>query len=201
VPGALIPPAVQRNPPSVTLYYLNPGPVASTIAAFKAALDATVSVSWANALSVAALAPKIIIKDLSDYYNPDNIFLPAVNAAWAGAVAGDCLPYQAAANAEKVTAQSGKINRGQIFIPYVPESGNVQGILTGGQQALYQILLANLATTFAAGGHNFVPQMFSPSLSNLVIGTTGIYMMPLVNLDLDEVVTGLKRRKPKAVYV
>jgi len=188
---------------SSTLYYLNSGPGVSTMAAFKTALEAQVAGTWTLALSVKYLAPTITIRDLTQYYNPDVIYLPAANGAWDGSVAGDVLPWQAAANFTKRTAQSGKINRGQLFLAGVPESGQDSGILTGGQQTLYQNLVTDLIATFAAGGNNFVPQLFSPTLSNLKLGVAGggVWMMPLTDLELDSIVSGLKRRKPKSVPV
>src|SRR5689334_12539829 len=72
------------KPLRTKLYYLSPGPIASTIAAIKAAWEASVAAAWAAALSVKYVAPTITIRDLSNYYNPDVIFAPAANGAWAG---------------------------------------------------------------------------------------------------------------------
>lgn len=191
------------KPVGWSLYYLNSGPGVATMAAFKAALDAAIAGPISLALSVGFLAPKIVIRDLTQYYNPDVIFPASANGAYAGAVTGDALPIAAAVNYEKQSAQSGKINRGQLFLPGVAEDNQDQGELTAGAVTLYNNVAAALKLSITAGGQVFVPTIFSPTLSNLVLGVAGggVWMQPIVLFDLDKEVTGLKRRKPKSLYV
>lgn len=183
------------------LYYLNQGPAQIAMSVFKAAMDGVIAAAFAAAQSVKYTAPQITIRDMTQYFNPDVVFAPAVNAAYVGAVIGDALPWNVCANFEKQTALSGKMNRGQLFLPGVSELGNVQGgVETIVQAPLYQTLAAALAATIVAGGQNFVPQIFSPTLSNKLLGTLGIWMQPIIKFDLDLMYSNLKRRKWKNLY-
>lgn len=185
---------------SNTLYYLGAVPGGVSIATFKTAMDAAIASSWAAALSVKYLAPTITIRDMTNYFNADYVFLPGVNAAYVGTITGDSLPPSQTQQLRKLTALSGKMNRGRIGLPMVPESGTTDDGLTSGQLILLNALGTALITPVTAGGVVFTPQLFGPSESNVFAGVTGVYMQPWIDFAANETVRGLKRRTPKSVY-
>jgi hypothetical protein len=185
-----------------TLYWQQTSPVVGGIDVFKAAMDAALGALFVAAASVKLPVPTIVIRDLANYFNPDVVYPLGSNALWGpGGVMGDSLPWSSCANFEKQSLQSGKMNRGQLFIPGVPESGQEEGVLTVAQTTLYNAFGTALKTPIVIAGLSCVPQIFSPTLSNLKLGNPGVYCQPISGLDLDQIITNLKRRKPKPVYV
>lgn len=185
---------------SNSLFYLGAIPGGVAMSTFKNALDTAIAAAWAAALSVEYLAPTLTIKDMTNYFNAEQEFLPGVNGAYAGTVTGDALPPSQGARIQKKTALGGKTNRGTMCIPMLPKSGTNDDGLTAGEVILMGALATALTTPFTAGGVVFAPQLFSPTLSDVTIGTTGIWMQPWTGYRINEVIRGLKRRVPKSVY-
>jgi hypothetical protein len=193
--------AGSTKPISAKFYYLNAGPGVDSAAGFKAAFDAAIATIWGLALPATWPAPTIKVKDMSNYYNAETVFLPAVNAAYVGTIASDPLPQAACAYIEKRTSLGGKINRGSLHFSGIPESQTTAGELIAGYITLLTNLTNALTTLFVTGaGFTFVPQLFSPSLSNQRLGTVGIWMQPWINSIISSTVSGLKRMKQKNVY-
>lgn len=183
------------------LYYLNGGPTAVGLATFKAAMDTALTAAWAAAMCVKYLAPTITIRDMTLYVNQPTIFLPGVNAAYVGGVAGDSASPSQCVEYEKLTGLRGKNNRGSLHLPMVAESNTTDDALTNAAYTLYTTLGTALAASITAGGQVFVPQLFSPSLSNQKLGVTGIWMQPITSMLLCRILCNLKRRKPKNIFV
>jgi hypothetical protein len=182
-------------------YYLSPNASALSVANAKGQFQGAVAAAWAACLSVKYLAPTIYVRDMTSYANQEIVYLPGVNAAWVGTIALDSLPPSQAFFFGRVTGQRGKNNRGSCRIPMVPESGTSEGDLTDAQLVLAQALGAALTATFTSNGYVFTPQIFSPSLSNLRLGTAGIYMQAITAHVASRTVCGLRRRKQRNIYV
>jgi hypothetical protein len=182
-------------------YYLSPGAGIALISTFKTAWEAVVAPAWKASLSVQVPAPLITIRDLTLYANQQVTFLPGVNAAWGpGAVGADALPPGQNVYFEKITGLRGKTNRGSLHLPGVDETSTLSGDLTAGAKVLFNALSTALCTNVVAGGFTFVPQLYSPSLSNQRLGTVGIWMQVLTGMLLSGTITGMKRRKQKNQY-
>jgi len=127
-------------------------------AKWQAALLAATSVKWSH--------------NFTKVRNIDSPFDAGLSAAGGGvgAVAGDALPAFASMLLSKTTALRGKRYRGRMFVPGVPESGQVDCVLTAGQLTLLTTLAGVLddpVTT--AAGLTYVPYNLSAVGSNVTI--------------------------------
>ena|SRR5215208_2045630 len=113
-----------------------------------------------------------------------------------GAIAGDALPAFNAMLISKKTALRGKSYRGRFYIPGVPESGQADAVLTGGQLTLLQNLASDLDDTITtAAGITYKPYLLSTRLSNLTIIPATIVGADLVSCIASDAIASMVSRK------
>lgn len=113
-----------------------------------------------------------------------------------GGVIGDALPAFNAMLISKRTALRGKSYRGRMYVPGVPESGQVDAVLTAGQLTLLTTLAGVLDDSITtAAGLTYVPFNFSAHLSNILVEPAVVVGADITSMVADDAMASMNSRK------